>query len=109
MPMGKEEGTVKFAFFSGEHSHDDVRALARHLRSHSKGQDHRVLFAFFQDVSTALKEEIRALPHTVQALVPSWNNILDLVDRSSSLQGGPLAEPVERALLCVLKLGALIG
>ena len=100
---------MKLAFFSGEHPHDDVRTIARRLRVHSKGQDHRSLFAFFNEALFALKDEIRSLPHHVQALVPSFEHALDLADRPTALEGGPLAEPMERALLCILKLGTLIG
>lgn len=97
------------AFFSGEHTHDDVRAVARHLRVHSKGNDHRQLHAFLYEATVAIKDEIRALPHAVQALVPSFEHVLDLVNHVPDLRDGPLAEPIERVLLCVLKIGALIG
>ena len=100
---------MKLAFFSGEHPHDDVSTVARRLRVHSKGQDHRSLFAFFNEALFALKGEIRCLPHHVQALAPSFEHVLDLAGRPTSLEGGPLAEPIERVLLCILKLGALIG
>ena len=100
---------MQLAFFSGEHSHDDVRAVGRHLRVHSKGDDHRYLHAFLHAATVAVKDEIRALPHTIQALVPSFEHILELVDHSPSLQDGPLTEPIERVLLCVLKFGAMIG
>ena len=100
---------MKLAFFSGEHSHDDVRVVARRLRVHSKGEDHRSLFAFFNEALVALKDEIRSLPHHIKALVPSFEHALDLADWLTSLEGGPLSEPIERVLLCILKFGALIG
>ena len=100
---------MQLAFFSGEHSHDDVRTVARHLLIHSKGEDHRCLNAFLNAATVAVKEEIRALPHATQALIPSFEHVLDLVDHAPGLRDGPLAEPVERVLLCVFKLGAIIG
>ena len=90
---------MKLAFFSGEHSHDDVLAVSRQLRIHAKGDNHRCLFAFLHRSTVALKDEIRSLPHNVQALVPSFEHVLDLVNYSESLRDAPLAEPVERALL----------
>ena len=100
---------MKLAFLSGEHSHDDVPAVARRLRVHAQGDDHRGLAAFLHRSTVALKDEARSLPHHIRALVPSFEHVLDLVHHSSRLQGGPLAEPVQRALLCVLKISALIG
>jgi hypothetical protein len=100
---------MKLAFFSGEHSHDDVRAVSRQLLVHAKGDDHRCLFAFLHRSTVALKDEIRSLPQNIQALVPSFEHVLDLVYHSGSLGDGRLVEPVERALLCILKIGALIG
>ena len=100
---------MQLAFFSGEHSHDDVRAIARNLIIHAKGDDHRCLHAFLHAATVAVKDEIRALPHTLQALVPSFEHVLDLVNHASALRDGPLAEPIERMLLCVLKIGAMIG
>jgi hypothetical protein len=100
---------MKVAFFSGEHSHDDVRAVSRQLLIHAKGDDHRCLNAFLYRSTVALKDEIRTLPHSIKALVPPFEHVLDLVHHSASLRDGPLAEPVERSLLCVLKIGALIG
>ena len=100
---------MQLAFFSGEHSHDDVRAVARHLLVHSKGDDHRCLHAFLHAATVAVKDEIRVLPHAIQALVPSFEHIIDLVNHALALRDGPLAEPVERVLLCVLKFGAMIG
>ena len=100
---------MHLAFFSGEHSHDDINAIARNLVVHSKGEDHRFLHGFLQAATTAVKDEFRALPHALQSLVPSFENVLDLVRHVPDLRDGPLAEPVERVLLCVLKFGSLIG
>ena len=100
---------MQIAFFSGEHSHDDIQTVARHLLVHSKGEDHRHLHAFLQAATVAVKDEIRSLPHAIQALVPSFEHVLELVRYAPDLQNGPLAEPVERVLLCVLKIGAMIG
>ena len=100
---------MQLAFFSGEHSHDDVHAVGRHLIVHSKGEDHRCLHAFLHEATVALKDEIRALPHAIQALLPSFEHVLDLLNHASGLRDGPLAEPVERVLLCVLKFGSMIG
>ena len=100
---------MHLAFFSGEHSHDDVRAVGRHLRVHSNGDDHRCLYAFLHAATVATKDEICALPHAIQALVPSFEHILELIDHIPALQDGPLVEPIERVLLCVLKFGAMIG
>ena len=100
---------MQVAFFSGEHSHDDIHAIARNLLVHSKGEDHRFLHDFLQAATVAVRDEIRALPHALQALVPSFEHVLDLVKHTPDLRDGPLAEPIERVLLCVLKLGAMIG
>lgn len=100
---------MKLTFFSGEHSHDDVRAVSRQLLVHAKADDHRCLGAFLYRSTVALKNEICSLPNNIKALVPPFEHVLDLVHHSASLSHGPLAEPVERALLCVLKIGALIG
>jgi hypothetical protein len=86
-----------------------VRAVSRQLLVHAKSDDHRCLFAFLHRSTIVLKDEIRSLPYNIQALVPSFEHVLDLVHHSTSLRDGPLAEPVERALLCVLKIGVLIG
>ena len=100
---------MQLAFFSGEHSHDDIHVVARHLLVHSKGEDHRFLHAFLHAATVAVKDEIRALPHPLQALVPSFEHVLDLVQHVPDLRDGSLAEPIERVLLCVLKFGAMIG
>lgn len=100
---------MRLAFFSGEHSHDDVQSVARHLLVHSKGDDHRHLHSFLHAATVAVRDEIRVLPHPLQGLVPSFEHVLDLVRHVAELQGGPLAEPIERVLLCVLKIGAIIG
>ena len=100
---------MQIAFFSGEHSHDDVHAVARHLLVHSKGDDHHILHAFLHAATVAVRDEIRALPHALRALAPSFEHVLDLVKYAPDLRDGPLAEPIERVLLCVLKLGAMIG
>ena len=100
---------MQLAFFSGEHSHDDIQAVARHLLVHSKADNHRHLYAFLQDATVAIKDEIRALPHALQALVPSFEHILDLVRLAPEVRDGPLSEPVERVVLSVLKLGSMIG
>lgn len=100
---------MQVAFFSGEHSHDDVHVVARHLLVHSKGEDHRYLHTFLHEATVAVKDEIRALPHNLQALVPSFENVLDLFRHAPDLRETPLAEPIERVLLCVLKFGAMIG
>ena len=100
---------MQIAFFSGEHSHDDIHAIARNLLVHSKGDDHRSLHAFLHAATAAVKNEIRALPHALQALAPSFDHVLDLVKYAPDLRDGPLAEPIERVLLCVLKFGAMIG
>ena len=100
---------MQLAFFSGEHSHDDIHAVARNLLVHSKGDDHPYLHAFLHAATVAVKDEIRALPHALQALVPSFEHVLDLVNHAPDLRDGSLAEPIERVLLCVLKFGAMIG
>ena len=100
---------MQLAFYSGEHSHDDIHVVARHLLVHSKGEDHHFLHAFLHAATLAIKDEIRALPHPLQALVPSFEHVLDLVQHVPDLRHGSLAEPVERVLLCVLKFGAMIG
>ena len=100
---------MQLAFFSGQHSHDDIHVLARQLLVHSRGDDHHYLHAFLHAATVAVKDEIRALPHAVQALVPSFENVLDLVKHAPDLRDGPLAEPIDRVLLCVLKFGAMIG
>lgn len=100
---------MQVAFFSGEHSHDDVQVVARHLLVHSKGDDHRYLHAFLHEATVAVKDEIRALPHALQALVPSFENVLDLFRHAPDLRETSLAEPIERVLLCVIKFGAMIG
>lgn len=100
---------MQLVFFSGEHSHDDIQTIARNLVVHSKGDDHRNLHAFLREATVAVKDEIRALPHTLQAIVPSFENVLDLVRHQPDLRDGPLAEPVDRVLLCVLKVGSMIG
>ena len=100
---------MQVAFFSGEHSHDDVQAVARHLITHSKTEEHRFLHAFLHEATVAVKDEIRALPHALQGLVPSFENVLELFRFAADLRETSLAEPIERVLLCVLKFGAMIG
>ena|SRR5579871_3442980 len=100
---------MKLVVFSDEHSHDDVRVVSRQLLMHSKVDDHRCLNVFFHRSTVALKEEIRSLPNNIKVLIPSFEHVLDLVHHSVSLRDGPLSEPVERTLLCVIKIGVLIG
>ena len=100
---------MQLTFFSGEHTHDDIHVVARHLLVHSKGDDHRYLQAFLHAATVAVKDEIHALPHALQTLVPSFEHVLDLVKFTPALRDGSLAEPIERVLLCVLKVGAMIG
>lgn len=100
---------MQLAFFSGEHSHDDVQVVARNLIVHSKSEHHRCLYDFLHAATVAVKDEIRFLPHPLQASIPSFEHVLDLVQLAPDLRNGPLAEPIERVLLCVLKFGAIIG
>ena len=100
---------MQIAFFSGEHSIDDVQVVARHLIAHSKSSDHRYLHTFLYEATIAVKDEISALPHALQAVVPSFENVLELFRYAADLRETSLAEPIERVLLCVLKFGAMIG
>ena len=100
---------MKLAFFSGEHSHDEVVSVARRLRNASNIPTYGLLRLFLENATTAIKDEIRRLPPDVQRLVPPFEHILDWTEQTTEVKGTPLAEPYERVVLIVIKICCLIG
>lgn len=102
---GMSDFTTKVAFFGNDFPNDDLKDLLRRLQRCSKGKKFRSLALFLDEVNAVLREELLHLPQSLQALVPPFQTVLDLVD----FRQGPLGGAVDGALLCVLQVGMLIA
>lgn len=103
-----EPAKMKLGYFSNEFPHDDLKDLFRRLYAHSKDRQHPILARFISEATLAVREEVRVLPATLRALVPTFDNIFTLADHAE-LRSGPLGGCIDGMLLCAVQLATLIG
>jgi len=99
---------MKLGYFSNEFPHDDLKDLFRRLHVHSKDTRYTTLARFIHEATLAIRDEVRLLPATLRALVPSFETIFNFADHAA-LRNGPLGGAVDGVLLCVVQLATLIG
>jgi hypothetical protein len=99
---------MNLIYFSNEFPHDDLQTLFRELHNHSKDRRHPILARFLEEATLAICQEIRQLPTTLKALIPSFETILDFAD-FADLRKGQLCGSIDGILLCTVELGTLIG
>ena len=105
---GSESAKMKVIYFSNEFPFDDLQNLCHELHQHSKDRRHPILARFLEEATLAIREEIRQLPALLKALIPPFENILDVL-QFTDLRKGPLCGSVDGVLLCVVELGVFIG
>ena len=99
---------MRIGYFSNEFPHDDLKDILRRLYVHSKDIRYPTLSTFIYQATLAIHEEVRLLPATLRALVPSFETAFNLADHSV-LRNGPLGGAIDGMLLCVVQLATLIG
>nr|A0A4P8DJU2.1 RecName: Full=Atrochrysone carboxylic acid synthase; Short=ACAS; AltName: Full=Dimeric xanthone biosynthesis cluster PKS; AltName: Full=Non-reducing polyketide synthase dmx-nrPKS [Cryptosporiopsis sp. 8999]QCL09091.1 dmx-nrPKS [Cryptosporiopsis sp. 8999] len=99
---------MKVAYFSNEFPHDDTRDLFRRLHVHSKDKRYPTLARFISEATSALRDEVAALPTALRALVPTFDSIFSLVDNTAVRQGR-LGGAIDGVLLCALHIATFIG
>ncbi len=102
------QSPLNLFYFSNELPPDELHDVFRRLRSRSKTQRHPVLRSFLSQATLVLREEISQLPGSLRSQLPPLGNALDLAD-VRNLHRGPLAGPLEGALLCLLHIASVIG
>ncbi|KAK6222859.1 Type I Iterative PKS [Pestalotiopsis sp. IQ-011] len=103
-----EHTEMKVIYFSNEFPNEDLQELLRRLNRHSKDRTHPVLARFVEEATAAVREEIRLLPATSRALIPTFESIADFADHPD-LRKGPLGGSIDGVLLGLVELGAFIG
>lgn len=103
-----EHTEMKVIYFSNEFPNEDLQELLRRLNRHSKDRTHPVLARFVEEATAAVREEIRLLPATSRALIPTFESIADFADHPE-LRKGPLGGSIDGVLLGLVELGAFIG
>nr|APX43975.1 polyketide synthase [Pestalotiopsis microspora] len=103
-----ERNEMKVIYFSNEFPNEDLQELLRRLNRHSKDRQHPVLARFVEEATAAVREEIRLLPASSRALIPTFESIVDFADHPS-LRKGPLGVSIDGVLLGLVELGAFIG
>jgi len=98
---------MKIIYFSNEFQSEELPNLIRDLHRRSKSRHYPTLTRFFQDGTTAIKDEVRRLPADLRRLVPTFETILSFVD-FIELRKGPLSGSIDGLLLCIAELGTLI-
>jgi monodictyphenone polyketide synthase len=99
---------LTLGYFSNEFPHDDLKDLSRQLYNHSKDRRHPLLARLIDEVTLALRDEVRSLPATLRRLVPPFETVFTLIDYAE-LRSGPLGGSVDGVLLCVVQLATFIG
>ena len=99
---------LKVVYFGSDFPNDDVLQLLRKLHLYSKDRRYPIVSRFIDEVTLAVRDEVRQLPSHLRSLVPPFQSVLHLGDETE-LRQGPLGESVSGSLLCVLQLAAFIG
>lgn len=99
---------VKVIFFGSDFPNDDVGQLLRRLYRCAKDRRYPVMARFVDEVTLAVRDEVRELPGHLGSLMPPFQSVLHLWDEAE-VRRGPLGESVDGTLLCVLQLASFIG
>jgi monodictyphenone polyketide synthase len=103
-----EPGSRKFGYFGNEFPHDDLKDVFRRLWNHSKDRRHRLLAAFIDEATAAVRQEVALLPPPLKALVPAFETVFSLAEHTA-LRTGPLGGSVDGMLLCAVQIATFIG
>ncbi|KAI0439705.1 hypothetical protein F4803DRAFT_568126 [Xylaria telfairii] len=98
---------VKALYFGNELPHERLSSLVRQLYLFSKQRSCPTLNQFLASATDVVRDEIRCLPASLQALPTPFDHILDLVD-DEKLRNGPLGSSIDAVLIVVIQLSILI-
>ncbi|KAH6658474.1 hypothetical protein BKA67DRAFT_656663 [Truncatella angustata] len=103
-----EQSKMEVVYFSNEFPNEDLQDLLRRLHRHSKDRQHHILARFFEGATRVVREELRLIPASLKALIPTFESVLEFGDYPD-LRKGPLGGSIDGILLCLVELGAFIG